>query len=515
MKTGIFAPSWTGSTELSSNSALAQRQHSRSLALMGDRVVAALLAYFRALPLHLPVWLPAALVGYAVCLFAPQLLNDGDTYWHIATGQWILLHHTVPTTDPFSYTFVGAPWVAHEWLSELIMAAAFRLGGWSGVVILFAGVTALAIGLLARHITRWLDPLPAAVVVVIAASCISPSLLARPHVLVLPLIELWTFGLLLARERMFVPWLMLPLIPLWANLHGSFIFAGLLVCPFAVEAVLASGKEWHVSTVQWGLFLAAAIVLASATPQGWHGIVFPIHLLTMQGLSLIVEWQAPNFQVVQPIELAMMAVMYICMSRGVRIPVLRLLVLMGLLHLALQQTRHQMLAGVVGALVLAEPLGRSLSVIPASAQTWGRLRFLVPACSLMLAALLTALRIAYPFEVSDQRNAPVTALRHVPAELAATPVLNDYNFGGYLIFRGLRPFIDGRADMYQDQFLNEYVEIMRPNQTRLLQAIESHNIRWTLLSAGSPIVEILDTLPGWHRLYEDSVAVVHARSTVP
>ena len=107
------------------------------------------------------MWLAAAVIGYAVFLFAPQVLNDGDTYSHIATGEWILLNSAVPTTDPFSYTFVGAPWVAHEWLSEVIMTLAFRVGGWNAVLILFAGATALAIGLLARHLARWLDPLPA------------------------------------------------------------------------------------------------------------------------------------------------------------------------------------------------------------------------------------------------------------------------------------------------------------------------------------------------------------------
>src|ERR1700761_3099599 len=84
-----------------------------------------------------PAWLLAALSGYAIFLFMPQVLGDGDTYLHIAVGDWILQHRAIPHTDPFSYTFAGSPWIAHEWLSELIMAVVYNAGSWDGLVIFF------------------------------------------------------------------------------------------------------------------------------------------------------------------------------------------------------------------------------------------------------------------------------------------------------------------------------------------------------------------------------------------
>jgi hypothetical protein len=456
-------------------------------------------------------WL-SALVGFTVFLFAPQVLNDGDTYSHIATGEWILMHRAMPSADPFSYTFAGAPWVAHEWLSELVMGLAFRLGAWSGVLVLFAGATSLALVILARYLGRWLDLLPAAITLLLAASCVSPDLLARPHILVLPILELWTIGLLKARDRTRVPWPILPLMLAWANMHGSFIFGLMLVCPFALEATLAAGAEWHSPAFQWGLFLASATLLALVTPFGWHGLTFSFQLLSMKQLGSIEEWHATDFQTVQPIELALMTVLYVCLSRGVRVPVLRLVVLLGLLHLALQHTRQQMLAGVVGALILAEPLGRGLGVMPVSGVTPNRSRILLVACFLAPAALLTALRMSQPVVRVDGVSSPVTALEHVPGELAGSPVLNDYGFGGYLIFQGIRPFIDGRADMYGDAFLTDYAEIMRPDRALLARTLDERGIRWTILRAASPALEVMDTLPGWHRLFADKVAVVHARA---
>jgi hypothetical protein len=457
-------------------------------------------------------WLPAALIGYAVFLFAPQVLNDGDTYSHIATGDCILLHRAVPVTDPFSYTFAGAPWVAHEWLSELIMATAYRSGGWSGLLILFAGATAFAVGLLAQHLARWLAPLPATIALLISASCISPSLLARPHILVLPILVVWTLGLLVARERARVPWPMLPLMLAWANMHGSFIFGLLLVCPFALEAIAGEGTGWRCSALQWTLFLCVAVALASATPFGWRGLIFPFRLMGMKQLDMVGEWQPTDFQTLQPIEPALMAVLYVCLSRGARVPMLRLVILIDLLHLALLHTRHQMLAGVVGALILAEPLGRSLGALPADTQTPRQRDILPLTCFLVLTASVGALRVLYPAERTDGSGSPITAVDYVSPELAATPVLNSYEFGGYLIFRGVRPFIDGRADMYGDGFLLDYAAMMRPDRALLIRTLDERGIRWTVLNAGSPAVNVMDTLPGWRRLYADRVAAIHVRT---
>ena len=76
------------------------------------------------------VLIPAAL-GSSTTIF-----NDGDVSWHIATGQWILAHGAIPHTDPFSFTWAGKPWVPIEWLAEVVMAAAYRIAGYSGIAAL-------------------------------------------------------------------------------------------------------------------------------------------------------------------------------------------------------------------------------------------------------------------------------------------------------------------------------------------------------------------------------------------
>jgi len=67
----------------------------------------------------------AVVVIPAVLGSSKTIFGDGDVSWHIATGQWILAHHAIPHTDPFSFTWAGKPWVPIEWLAELIYGAAY------------------------------------------------------------------------------------------------------------------------------------------------------------------------------------------------------------------------------------------------------------------------------------------------------------------------------------------------------------------------------------------------------
>src|ERR1700755_2029725 len=85
----------------------------------------------------LPLWVGVAI--YALFLLAGnRLLIDPDTMWQITVGQWIIDHGTVPTTDVYSFTMRGQPWISTQWLSQVLFAKAYSLAGWSGPVVLAA-----------------------------------------------------------------------------------------------------------------------------------------------------------------------------------------------------------------------------------------------------------------------------------------------------------------------------------------------------------------------------------------
>jgi len=129
----------------------------------------------------------------------------------------------------------------------------------------------------------------------------------------------------------------------------------------------------------------------------------------------------------------------------------------------------------------------------------------------LAALVLSGARLAIPIVRVDGATAPVTALQHVPAALAAQPVFNDYGFGGYLIWRGVRSFIDGRSDMYGDAFTQAYLRAEQPDPAALDALLQRWKVAWTMLAANDPVVGVMDRKPGWRRLYADRYAVVHVR----
>jgi hypothetical protein len=450
-------------------------------------------------------------LGYSVVLLAPQVLNDGDSYWHVAAGGWMLDHARILRSDVFSYTFYGQPWHTHEWLAEVLMALAFRAAGWSGVILLYGAAVGSAMAILACQLRRTLVGLGLAVMLLLAFACMSWSLLARPHLLALPLLAAWTAGLLRAREAERPPPLALAaLLTPWANLHGGYFLGLALVGPFALEALIAAAPGQRLAAVRaWALFGVTSLAASLITPFGVTGLVFPIKLLGLSSLAGVTEWRPADFSHMGPLEISLISTLYVLLSRGVSVPPLRLALLLLLLHMSLQHSRHQVLLAVIGPMLLAQPLGHSLGggQNPSRAVA-GRGWALGGAAAVVV---LACARLAWPIVRLDGPTSPITALQHVPPSLRERPVLNDYGMGGYLIFEGVRPFIDGRTDMYGDAFTSTFMCAERPDLATLDSLIARWDVRWTLLNAQDPLTQLMDGRPGWRRLYADRYAVIHVR----
>ena len=85
---------------------------------------------------------------------AQRLLGDGDTGWHIRTGEWILQNGRVPTTDFYSFTKPGQPWYAWEWLWDVVFAWLHQQAGMAAVVLASILVLCLTFALLFREVRR-------------------------------------------------------------------------------------------------------------------------------------------------------------------------------------------------------------------------------------------------------------------------------------------------------------------------------------------------------------------------
>ena len=457
-----------------------------------------------------PALMIAGCLTFALALFQSAILNDGDTYWQIGTGGWILDHWAVPATDPFSFTAGDRHWFAHEWLAEMLMALAFRAGGLPGVMMLAAGAVGLTAAVLLHHLRRFLPGFYAAVAMIIAMAATAPSMLARPHLLAWPCLALWCGGLVTARARHTAPSLaLLPLMVVWVNLHGSFMVGLLLPVAFMIEALLDPAAERRRVMVSWGGFILAAWVLALLNPDLLAGTLFPFHLLGMTSLAQIGEWRPTAFTGLRPTEIIILGGLALGLSGRVRLPPIRLLLFLGLVHGALAHGRHEQLLGILGVLIVAEPLGSSLG--RGYAKPSGRKWRLVAAGSALIAVAAFAGRLALPLDALHSGAAFAATLDRVPPAVRARPVLNEYGLGGPLIFNGVRPFIDGRTDLYGDAFVGRYNRIVAPDRSELERALAQFGISWTIFPIGHPLLPVLDQQAGWRRLIEQDGLVIHVR----
>ena len=460
-----------------------------------------------------PAPLIAGCLLFALVLFLPALLNDGDTLWQISTGAWILDHHAIPATDPFSFTAGGRRWFAHEWLAETVMALAYRAAGMAGIMALAAAATGLTATILMRHLRRYLPGIYALLFLVVALANAAPSMLARPHLLAWPCLILWCTGLLKARANRAAPsfWL-LPVMLVWVNLHGSFMFGLLLPFAFLAEAAMESDLDRRRVIVAWSVFIAAAGAVALLNPEGVSGVLFPVTMLRMQSLALIGEWQPASFGSPHPLEFIILGGLAMGLSGAVKVPPMRLLVLLALVHGALAHARNGPLLGLVGALILAEPVGRSLSQAPTGMARQGRFLALA-GVAIALAALVG--RMLVPLDRDHSGAAFSGLMDRIPSELRSRPVLNEYSLGGHLIFTGVRPFIDSRADLYGDAFLDNYRKIAAPEPHTLDRALTDYAIAWTIFHADHPVVAALDRREGWRRLIAADGIVIHVHNDAP
>jgi hypothetical protein len=149
------------------------------------------------------------------------------------------------------------------------MYASYRVAGWSGLIVLIGAAMAALFALVAHELRRRLSTSASVIGLVMLAAGILPSLLARPHILALPMLAGWTIVLLRARERDLAP--PLPhaaLMLIWANAHGSFVFGLALIGVFALKALIAAAPSDRRRVILgWGLFGALSTVAATATPR--------------------------------------------------------------------------------------------------------------------------------------------------------------------------------------------------------------------------------------------------------
>jgi len=450
----------------------------------------------------------AAILLAAVLLLALPLVlasvsrtfDDGDVSWHVAAGRWMIMHGAIPTTDPFSFTAAGQPWVAMEWLADLIFGSAYQLAGYAGLAAVVAAALMALHFILFLHLRRSVGPLGIATTFVAMDIVLSPFILARPHVLIWPILAGWTVILLRACEEGRAPRLSWALIMVaWTNMHASFPIGFVIGAGIGFDALVKA--KWA-TLRQWSSFGLASLVAALVNANGLDGLLRPFHIAGLEMLPSIVEWQSSTPAITPQFYVVLFLTLGTLLWTGAKVPAGRLALLIVILALAFSQLRHQTWLAITAAIILPPLFGRtgwtSLSVRP-----------------YLLAGLpLLALRAAVPLTPPDDFANPRGLIAAIPVDVGNQPVFNDYTFGGPLILAGIKPYIDGRAEIYGDAFFANYKAMVAGDWTRFDQAVRHYGIQWTMLSSNDKLLlQELDASPSWKRIYSDRTGVIHVRIT--
>ena len=464
---------------------------------------------------QIPVWLWLGVGAYALFVVNGNgLLNDSDTYWQIAVGQWILDHAAFPHADIYSFTKAGEPWISSSWLAQVLYAGSYNVAGWTGPVVLAAGAIAATFALLCWIVARRV-PSSVAIAVALAAMVLStPHFLTRPHVLAMPVMVGWAYGLMAASERRAAPsfWL-LPLIALWANLHGGFVFGLVLAGGFALDALWnAEPAQQKPLALRWAAFGIAVLAACCVTPYGWESLLASRKILGLgQLLHLISEWMPADFTGIGAFEVAILALIAGTLYSGVKFSPPRIALVLGLLHMALSHARNLEIFALLLPIVVLTPVSGQLALQPSRPTRMTAPVGLVAMLAVMLAASTWAFAANHRFSPAANQS-PAAALDALKAHHPKR-VLNELTFGGYMIWRQMPVFIDGRAELYGEKFAMAYYRAMMLQDVNgLLDLLKTYDIDAVLLSPSAPAVGLLDHLGEWQRVYSYKTAVLHVRS---
>jgi tetratricopeptide (TPR) repeat protein len=508
----------------------------------------------------------AALV--VVAAFALRRLDDFDTWWHLASGRWIVQNGSIPDHDVLSFTVPQNEWINLQWLYDVLLYAVWTVGGDSGLVIASAACFVLTFALLARHLGRYTGALTTTLLLVWVAATVNERFLIRPEMASFPLLA--AIQLVLAEGRTNprrLRWLA-PLMALWANMHSLFILGiGAIVCTMAGAVVaglpvLPAGwrrdGEWPAGARRelfvWG---AAGIAATLLNPYFLRALLFPIELMTrIDGSSpvygVIGEFRPPfsgyfptfalgSYQVFvfTFAALAVVAAVVRGFARDRRTPapsdeaagrfdVGAVVFAATLAYLSLLARRNVGIFAIGAVPLVAACAGVLQAKLPPAA--------FAPALLRGAAAALFAVSIAVCASVASngwyartgethefglgtfESNFHPRAVEFFREQNLPGPMFNDMTSGGYLTWddpTGKGVYVDGRLEVYDTPFFGAYLKSLSNLQLWRADAdargIQSAMIfhRW---GNRHPFIRALNSTSDWKLVYHDEVVALFVRA---
>jgi hypothetical protein len=475
-----------------------------------------------------------------------SLLGDGDTGWHIRTGDYVLEHHAVPQKDIFTFTRPNEPWFAWEWLSDVIFSRIHRVWGLKGIVLLAGVLFCLTATIVFCHML-WSggNLFLALVVAILANGASSVHFLARPHVFTFVLLALSMW--LLARDRLRPDraiWLLAPLTAIWVNIHGGFLALiaclGLTVAGYGMQWLLARSAEDRFFLRRYTILTALCSLATLVNPYGYRlhqHLVEYLHSSFV--LDAVQEFQSPTFRGERmfQFELLLFAGLGLAGLLLAKKRFVEALLILFWAQAALTSVRHVPIFAIVVAPILVGQLSQvwddwthnkprnSIAAIFRDLGNEFAGKSLRPTVwvPVMIFALATSMSSAKGDTWSDdfpKTKFPVVLFNQYAAQLAPTTrpiprIFTSDEWGDYLTYRFyplMRVFLDGRSDLYGPELGKEYVQLAS-GKYQWEQILDRYGIEIAIVPVDWPLAELLKRNSAWRLVKDDGVGIFFEHRT--
>jgi hypothetical protein len=438
-------------------------------------------------------------------------IGDNSMFTHLRTGIDMVSGEGIPRSDPYSYTAAGTDWVVQSWLPEWTYGWLYRIADMRLVVLQQAVIVALLAWLVAR-LARAGSPIRTA-----ASSTLAVALGAAywsPRPLLFGLICMALTVTVVERRR--TPWLLVPIVWLWVNSHGSFPL-GLVWLGTRAAGEWLDWRDRPRETARYVWGFLAGMGAAIANPLGARLLLFPITLGEKRtAFDAIREWQSPDFHAAgNRVALLCLALIVVLLFRA-RLTWRDSVPAMAFLVMSLYAVRNIPLLAIVLAPTLARIMKRPESALPRPAPTERQLRL-----NRVMAAVIAAMFVVFaatvvvgdPIKVAAYPDEAATWLERNDL-IGETDRLAHQDFvGNYLQLRfgrALPVFIDDRVDMYPLEVSQDYVDLLQGRDA--LDILDRYRVNLVLWELDAPLAALLQLSASWQEAYRDDRWVVYRRT---
>ena len=458
-------------------------------------------------------------------------MGDADFWFHLKTGEYVWTTGALPRMEMWSFTHNGVPWTAHGWLSGVLFYGVWSTAGLKVLIFIFALLTAIAFWIAFKRTKA--HPFFAGTAILLAVWTSLPNIGVRPRVFTILFTSI--FLALLGRFARGVTdrwiWLLIPIMTLWANLHGGFFIGLALVGITAVgmvldrwTGVLEEPEGFRPRLRKLALIFVGCVLAVLVNPYGIKLYTKPLAVLQSPIFQdLVVDWLSPNFHLstARPLLILLVLTIAVLALSPRRPKPSEVLLFLATLYATLKTQRNAVVFSLVAAPLFATyfqlwfdstSIGKRFGTIREDPNPRRALLFTVVLLLPLIAFAVKLRATVYSEPTQQSLRVPVKAVDYLKQNGIVGNTFTAPNvWGAYVLWAAPENpvYIDGR-DVYPDTFVKEFVDILF-GRVDWREIFDKRGVQIVLIEPRTLLARQLGEAPGWEKVYEDDMSVVFRR----